>query len=194
MQPRNDSSERNLPMSRLSTIELFKEDMKFCSGHFTVFSSTVRENLHGHNYNVYASFTTSIQDEGLSFDYRFYKAKLYSLCSDLDETVLLPGDCKYLKISEQGDYYHVHFDKEVIIFLKRDVTILPITNVTVEELSNWMLKQLTKDANELLIHRLSRIEVKVFSRPGQSGSSIWQKDSSFLSHQKPEERLENCNV
>jgi 6-pyruvoyltetrahydropterin/6-carboxytetrahydropterin synthase len=169
-------------MSRLSTIELYKEDMKFCAGHFTVFSSTVRENLHGHNYNVFGSFTTSIQDEGLSFDYRFYKAKLYALCSDLDETVLLPGRCKYLTITEQGDYYHVKFDQEVIIFLKRDVTILPITNITVEELSNWILSQLVSDPNELNINRLSRIEIKVFSRPGQSGSSIWEKNQTFASN------------
>lgn len=162
-------------MSRLSTIELFKEDMKFCAGHFTVFSSTVRENLHGHNYNLFGAFTTIIEDEGLSFDYRFYKAKLYALCDHLDETVLLPGLCKYLTISEEGDYYHVRFSSETIIFLKRDVTILPITNVTVEELSNWFLQQLIKDPKELDINKLVRIEVKVYSRPGQSGSATWSR-------------------
>ena len=150
--------------------------MKFCAGHFTIFSSTVRENLHGHNYTVYASFTTVIDDEGLSFDYRFYKAKLYSLCDELDETVLLPGNCKYLSIKEQADYYHVHFNSEVIMFLKRDATILPITNVTVEELSNWFIQQLTRDPSELKVNQLKHIEVKVFSRPGQSGSSFWENE------------------
>jgi len=169
-------------MSRLSTIELHKEDMKFCAGHFTVFSSTVRENLHGHNYNVFGSFTTTIDDEGLSFDYRFYKAKIYDLCDELDETVLLPGLCKYLTFSEVGDYYHVKFDQEVIIFLKRDVTILPITNVTVEELSQWFLNRLTSDTNELHANRLSRIQVKVYSRPGQSGSSTWEPEQAQLQH------------
>jgi 6-pyruvoyltetrahydropterin/6-carboxytetrahydropterin synthase len=173
-------------MPRQSTIELQKEDMKFCAGHFTVFSSTVRENLHGHNYTVQGSFTTTIEDEGLSFDYRFYKAKLYSLCDSLDETVLLPGNCKYLNITDQGDYYHVHFDKEVIIFLKRDVTILPLTNITVEELSYWFMRELTKDSNELSINKLSRIEIKVFSRPGQSASSFWEANQSILTARKHE--------
>ncbi len=162
-------------MSRLSTIELFKKDMKFCAGHFTVFSSTVRENLHGHNYNLYGAFTTVIEDEGLSFDYRFYKAKLYALCEQIDETVLLPGECKYLSIKEEGDYYHVKFNTETIIFLKRDATILPITNVTVEELSNWFMRQLTQDRHELDVNKLVRIEVKVFSCPGQSGSATWER-------------------
>lgn len=161
-------------MPRLSTIELFKEEMKFSAGHFTVFSSTVRENLHGHNYNVYAAFTTEIEDEGLSFDYRFYKEKCYKLCQSLDEIVLLPGRCKYITITEQGDYYHVAFHNEVIIFLKRDVRILPIHNLTVEELSHWFLQQILADKEELLTNKIRNINIKVFSGPGQSGSASWE--------------------
>lgn len=163
-------------MSRVSTIELFKEDMKFSAGHFTVFSATVRENLHGHNYNVYASFETEIGDEGLAFDYRDYKDVIGKLCANLDETVILASKCKYLKISEEGAYYHVQFNDETMIFLHRDVTILPITNVTVEELSNYLLQQLIADTSSLRKNKISAIVVKVFSGPGQCGSSSWKKD------------------
>lgn len=177
-------------MSRFSTIELFKEDMKFSAGHFTIFSNTVRENLHGHNYNLYASFTTQINDEGLSFDYRFYKEKLYQLCQNLDETVILPGKSKYLTFGEQGNYYHVTFNHEVMIFLKRDVTILPIFNVTVEELSNWFLQQVLADKKELTDNKIKDVKVKVFSGPGQSGSAVWEKSNVFVS----EEVIEVVNV
>lgn len=163
-------------MGRVSTIELFKEDMKFSAGHFTVFSATVREDLHGHNYNVYASFETEIGDEGLAFDYRDYKDVIGKLCANLDETVILAGNCKYLKISEEGGYYHVQFNDETMIFLRRDVTILPITNVTVEELSNYLLQQLIADTSSLRKNKISAIVVKVFSGPGQCGSSSWKKD------------------
>ena len=162
-------------MTRLSTIELQKEDMKFSSGHFTVFSSTTRENLHGHNYNLYASFTTEIEDEGLSFDYRFYKKKIYDLCRQLNQTTLLPGLCKYLSITEKGNYYHVQFSDEVIIFLKRDATIIPVTNITVEELSYWFIQQLSVNMEETEKNKVIKIMVKVFSRPGQSGSCLWEK-------------------
>lgn len=162
-------------MSRFSTIELFKEDMKFSAGHFTIFSKTIRENLHGHNYNLYAAFTTEINDEGLSFDYRFYKEKLYQLCQNLDETVILPGNSKYLSFDERRDYYHVNFNQEIMIFLKRDVTILPIFNVTVEELSNWFLQQILADKKELTVNKIMDVKVKVFSGPGQSGSAVWEK-------------------
>lgn len=166
-------------MPRLSTIELFKEDMKFSAGHFTIFSATIRENLHGHNYNLYASFTTEINDEGLSFDYRFYKEKLYQLCQTLDETFLLAGHSKHLVITEKDDYYHVNFNSEVMIFLKRDVKILPIYNVTVEELSNWFMQQILSDTEELEQNKIANIKIKVFSGPGQSGSATWEKITSI---------------
>jgi len=165
-------------MSRESTIELFKEDMKFSAGHFAIFSSEVRENLHGHNYNVCVSYSTLIGDEGLSFDYRFYKDKLCNLCDTLNETVLIPGKSKYLRIEEANDYYHVFFNKEKIIFLKRDLKILPVTNITVEELSNYLLTQLLLDKNELDKNRIQRIKIKVFSGPGQSGSAVWRRDDA----------------
>lgn len=162
-------------MARLSTIELCKEEMKFSAGHFTVFSSEIRENLHGHNYNVYLSITTFIEDEGFSFDYRFYKEKLYNLCQTLDETVLIAGLCKHLSIAEEPDYFHVHFNNEKMVFLKRDVKILPVTNITVEELSYWLLKQLLADEEELEKNKISKLKIKVFSGPGQSASADWQK-------------------
>ena len=179
-------------MQRLSTIELFKEDMKFSAGHFTIFSKTIRENLHGHNYNVYAAFTTQIADEGLSFDYRFYKEKLFQLCQRLDETVILPGLCKYLTFTENENYYHVNFNEETIIFLKRDVTILPINNVTVEELSNWFMQQILLDRQEIKMNKIIDIKVKVFSGPGQSGSAAW--DEATVNAKLSDTKLEVVNV
>lgn len=162
-------------MPRLSTIELAKEDMKFSSGHFAIFSSTVRENLHGHNYTVCASFTTTIEDEGMSFDYRFYKHKVRKICDSLNEITLIPGKCKYLKIEEDGLYTNIIFNEEKIIFLNRDIKILPVFNITVEELSNWILTNILLDAEELASNRIEEINVKVYSGPGQSGSASWRK-------------------
>jgi 6-pyruvoyltetrahydropterin/6-carboxytetrahydropterin synthase len=162
-------------MPRLSTIELFKEDMKFASGHFAIFSSDDRENLHGHNYQVCASFTTIIEDEGMSFDYRYYKSKMRQLCGSLNQVVLMPDKCKYLKIEDAGDYYHIYFNNEKLYFLKRDIKILPVTNITVEELSNYLLEQILADTNELDKNKIQKIKIKVFSGPGQSGSAEWER-------------------
>lgn len=162
-------------MSRLSTIELFKEDMKFSAGHFAIFSAEHRENIHGHNYNVFASFTTIIDDEGLSFDYRFYKNKVRKICDSLNEITLIPGKSKYIEIKEDKDYTNIIFNNEKMIFLNRDINILPLYNITVEELSYWILQQTLVDKEELTKNKIQEIVIKVFSGPGQSGSAKWSK-------------------
>ncbi len=162
-------------MSRLSTIELFRESLKFSAGHFTVFSSTHRENLHGHDYGVHAAFTTLIEDEGLSFDYRFYEEKVYALCRQLDKAVLIAERCKYLTVNDEGDHYCVHFNGEKIMLLKRDAKILPLYNITVEELSSWFLQELLLETEQLEKHRIQKIEIKVKSGLGRSGSATWLK-------------------
>lgn len=162
-------------MQRLSTIELFKESMKFSAGHFAIFSSTVRENLHGHNYNVCAAFTTLIGEEGFSFDYRFYKNKVRKICDSLNEITLIPGKSKYLKIETEDKYTNIHFSDEKLIFLNRDIKILSVYNITVEELSNWILEEILRDRDELEQNKIQAIKIKVFSGPGQSGSAEWRK-------------------
>jgi len=162
-------------MKKLSTIELHKENMKFSAGHFTIFSATEREHLHGHNYNVYVALTTIVEENGLSFDYRIYKEKLYKLCREFNQTMLMPANSKYLDIVEEGDYVYVHFNDEKIPFLKRDVTLIPVTNITVEELSALFIQRLTTDKAELESHAIQAITVKIYSAPGQSGSAAWSK-------------------
>ncbi len=159
-------------IQKCSTIELFKEDMKFSSGHFTVFSSVERENLHGHNFRLYASFTVESDANGITVDYRSYKDKIRALCKKLDEIVIIPGCSEHLLIEETDKNFHIIFNSETMTFLKRDIIVLPIKNVTVEELSNWFINQLTESN---LSENVIAIKVKVFSSPGQSGSASWKK-------------------
>ncbi|MDB3933713.1 6-carboxytetrahydropterin synthase, partial [Luminiphilus sp.] len=39
-------------MTRLTTLHIEKEAHKFSAAHYTIFSATERERLHGHNYFV----------------------------------------------------------------------------------------------------------------------------------------------
>lgn len=162
-------------MPRTTTIELCKDYLKFSAGHFTVFSSTERERLHGHNYTVSVLLTVSVEDEGLKFDYRSYKKKIYDFCEQLDEVFLLPGLCSHLKIVEKNEYIEVHFNNEIIPFLKKDILILPLKNITLEELSCWFIQKLISDTKNLIKDGIESIVVKVYSSPGQSASSAWLK-------------------
>lgn len=162
-------------MSRyLTTVELQKETMKFSAGHTTIFSATEREPLHGHMYSVYLGLTTWVEENGMTFDYRYYKEKIHKLCRHLNQTFLMPQYSPFLQYDEDQEYYYFTFNGKKIPFLKEDVTLLPLTNITVEELSRWFVHELIQDQMELKRHRLTKIVVKVFSAPGQSASHQWQ--------------------
>ena len=159
----------------LTTVELQKESMKFAAGHTTIFSATEREPLHGHLYGVYLALTTWVEDNGLTFDYRYYKQRIHILCKQLNQTFLMPQFSPYLQYDEDQDYYYFTFNHRKMPFLKEDVTILPVTNITVEELSRWFIAELIKDEAELTRHRIETLVVKISSAPGQSASHTWHR-------------------
>ena len=159
----------------LTTVELQKESMKFSAGHTTIFSATEREPLHGHWYGVYLALTTWVEENGMTFDYRYYKHRVHALCEQLNQTFLMPLYSPFLTYAEDDDYYYFTFNHKKIPFLKEDITLLPLTNITVEELSRWFVEELIKDEEELVRHRIEHITVKVFSAPGQSANHTWTK-------------------
>ncbi len=158
---------------RYSRIEIRKQALKFSVAHFTIFSATERENLHGHNFQVECELTAPVGADGLMFDYGIIKKAVRDTCEELEERVILPGSSPYLKIEQDGEYTVAVFNHERLPFLGRDVMILPIANTTVEELSNYLL-------GILLMHPgfegrgIVEIVVKVSSSPGQSASSRWE--------------------
>lgn len=160
-------------MSRLSRIELSKEDMKFSAGHFTIFSATERERLHGHNFAVSAEILAEVGPEGMCFDYGVYKRELRRLCSAWDERFILQGLSPHLKIVEEGESVWAEFNGSKIPFLASDVLILPIRNSTLEEFSRLLLEALVDDQDALASRGVRELVVRVSSGPGQSASSQW---------------------
>lgn len=162
-------------MSRFASLEIHKEEFSFSAGHFTIFSATEREQMHGHNYYVSVAFNIEIQHNGLSFDYRDYKKRIKALCDQLDRQFLLPQHSPYLRLEEDGDYWLGYFNQKKLVFLKSDVVILPLTNITIEELSHWFLQQLLVTATTIHEDNIHKIELKVYNGPGQSGGACWEK-------------------
>lgn len=156
-----------------ASLEIHKEEFSFSAGHFTIFSATEREHLHGHNYYVSISFKKKILSNGLSFDYRHYKKKILALCDQLDRHLLLPSESEYLKLEEGDEYWFAYFNNKKLSFLKEDVVILPLTNITIEELSQWFLQKILEDKQDIERHSIFGITIKVYNGPGQSGGASW---------------------
>jgi 6-pyruvoyltetrahydropterin/6-carboxytetrahydropterin synthase len=163
---------------RFASLEIHKEEFAFSAGHFTIFSATEREQLHGHNYYVSMALHFGLHPEGLSFDYRYYKKKMRAICEQLDRRFLLPSESPFLQIEERDDYLYAEFNQKKIPFLKDDVVLVPVTNVTIEELSHWFLQHVVADQTDLDRHAIISVEIKVYNGPGQSAGAVWSQSQS----------------
>ena len=158
-------------MTRLTTLFIDKEAHKFSAAHFTIFSATERERLHGHNYSVSARIVAPMGPNGFSADYNVYKNRLKQLCDSLDEYMLLAANSPYQSIHTEGDNVAVTFNGRTLWFPVDETQMLPITNVTVEELAHYLLAQLLADGGD---EGLVEVEMGVSSGPGQTGIAVWQ--------------------
>lgn len=152
----------------LTVIELNKEYFTFSAGHFSIFSATKREKMHGHNFAVQIEILTEVNDDGIAFDYQIYKRKIEKLCAQLNGYFLLPEYSPHLFLTEQDEYYLAHFNHEKLYFLKTDVLLLPLRNITIEELSRWFLEKLINEKDEIIQYKIHAIKVRVFSTATQT--------------------------
>jgi 6-pyruvoyltetrahydropterin/6-carboxytetrahydropterin synthase len=158
-------------MGRLTELFIDKESHKFSAAHFTIFSATERERLHGHNYSVSARILAPMGDNGFSADYNVYKNRIKTLCDELDEYLILAEHSPYQSVSVEGDNYRVTFNGEIMHFLRSDTRLLPIVNATVEELSHYLLQRMLElSAGD----RLAELKLCVASGPGQKGCAEWR--------------------
>ncbi|MCP5178342.1 MAG: 6-carboxytetrahydropterin synthase [Pseudomonadales bacterium] len=156
-----------------TSIDIAKDYLHFGAAHFTLFSATERENLHGHNFFVAASMTCEVGDDGLAFDYNIIKQALAVLCDSLDEKLLLPEHSPHLAIKRSEQVIEVRFADEHMTYLPRDVLLLPVRNVTVEELAGWFLTQLRADPRITELP-LTTLDIRVSSGPGQWAGAHWR--------------------
>lgn len=156
---------------RQVTIRLNKEYMNFSAAHFTIFSASQRERVHGHNFRVDAEITTDVGEDGLCIDYRILKKILLEICNELDEYFLIPEHSPHLKITSDDSYYRITFNNEEIVQLISDTKLLPLTNITVEELSFYILGQLSARLSTTPCD-VSHLKIGVSSGDGQWGYSL----------------------
>ena len=166
-------------MSRTTVLHIRNQYLNFSAAHFTIFSATERERLHGHNFAVSAEVTAAVGDEGLCFDYNVLKRKLRELCDALDEYVLLPAHSPHLEVSEDGDQVRAVFNGEALTFPAGDTIVLPLANITSEELSWYLLEQLL-EGDAAVRYAISAVTVTVASGAGQSASTRWDDTRGIL--------------
>jgi len=162
-------------MNKLTTIEIAKQYFHFSVAHFTVFSATNRERLHGHNFRLAISITGEVDDNGLCFDYAIYKELIQTICKKYDEYTLIAEQSPHLKIQEEGDFYIVTHNNIPVPLLKTDTILLPIRNVTIEEMSHYLLEEVLDDHSLVDQLKIHQFEMRVSSGPDQWGIARWER-------------------
>lgn len=160
-------------MSKLVTLEFYRGSLIFSAGHFTIFSATERERIHGHNYYLEAAIDAKINEPGITFDYEIFREHLTNLCQKLHLFFLLPEKSPHLQILHEKEQYHVIFNHQSLYFPKSDTLLLPLANITLEELSNWFIKELTENKIFLQQHHIHAIRIKCFNGTEHSAEAHW---------------------
>ena len=160
-------------MSRSAIIEIHKEALKFSAGHLMLLSADARETLHGHDYQVSVALHTDPGCHGFAIDLREYHDTLLTLCQQLDFRFLVPGTSPFLLLHETETHWDIRFQQNTFSLLKSDAVILPLPNITLEELSGWFLDQLIADRDNLAEQGILGIQVKVFNGRHESGATCW---------------------
>ena len=158
-------------MTKQSTLYFNQGKLKFSIAHFTIFSETERESLHGHNYSLEVAVTTEIGEPGITFDYRLFEEKLIMLCRQLNWFCLIPKNSPYLIIDEDNPHYKITFNQQSMWLLKSDVVLLPLENITIESLSEWFVEQIKNDHLFVAQYKVKKLIVKVFNGPNHAAES-----------------------
>ncbi len=150
-------------------IKLSKEDFKFSVAHFAIFGPSCAERFHGHNY--YVSFEFELKaissDLGFSIEFNELKPLLKEVCKTLDEFILIPKSSQHLKIKENKTQVEVYFHKKLYSLPKEDVLLLALKNISCEELSFYLWKELRTILPPPYKKRIIRMGVEVQETRGQ---------------------------
>jgi len=156
----------------LVSIQIAKDYLGFSAGHFTIFSATERERLHGHNFRLKLELQAEVDENGLTFDYVPLKQQLKKWCDELDERVLLPMYSPHLSVRAADASISVCVEGQTMVLPLADVLLLPVRNTTVEDLSHYFLKRLLK-LKTGWVQKVRRLKLGISSGRGQWGVACW---------------------
>ncbi len=155
-----------------TTLNLHKQNFKFSAAHFLIFDKQSAERLHGHNYQVKVNITVpqdeSLSKEGYFVDFNVFKKTIKAKLDEWDEMVLLPGKHEDMKFTENGPSLEVRFRERFYVFPKNEVLRLPVTNTSVEQLSQLLA---TSFLHEFKVHGVQKVQVSVEETRGQGAST-----------------------
>ena len=151
-------------------VSVSKDYLVFASAHFITFAGHRCEGLHGHNYRARVTIEGALDEESwFVFDFVILKQIMRRLCDEIDHKVLLPLENPKIQVVEDGDVVNVAYEgKPRYVFPRKDCSLLPIPNTTVEMLAELLVTRLRAELEKLGARGLTSVEMEVEENFGQS--------------------------
>jgi 6-pyruvoyltetrahydropterin/6-carboxytetrahydropterin synthase len=152
------------------SVSVTKDYLVFASAHFITFAGHRCEGLHGHNYRARVTLDGALDEESwFVFDFVILKQIMRRLCDEIDHKVLLPLENPKIQVVEDGEAVNVAYEgKPRYVFPRKDCSLLPIANTTVEMLAELLVTRLRAELEKIGARGLTAIEMEVEENFGQS--------------------------
>ncbi len=158
-------------------VHIRKEALKFSSAHMTVFPDGTKEALHGHNYSTEAEVELGAVSLSEMLSFATIKSALREVCENWDEKVLLADLCPFFKKlnAPNGSLSFALCGKNYLLPID-EVELLPIENITCENLAALMLRLLLAKLRHTDGFRPAlSLAITVNESPGQGARAEWRK-------------------
>jgi 6-pyruvoyltetrahydropterin/6-carboxytetrahydropterin synthase len=152
------------------SVSVTKDYLVFASAHFITFAGHRCEGLHGHNYRARVTLDGTLDEESwFVFDFVVLKKIMRGLCDEIDHKVLLPLDNPKIQVVEEGDVVKVAYEGTPrYVFPRKDCSLLPIPNTTVEMLAELLTTRLRAELEKMGARGLTAVEMEIEENFGQS--------------------------
>jgi 6-pyruvoyltetrahydropterin/6-carboxytetrahydropterin synthase len=155
-------------------VQVEKDYIGFCSGHFITYDGHECETLHGHNYRARITLEGPLDENFYVVDFVRIKRMMKQICDELDHRVLLPLHNPQIELEQNEESVSVRYKHRHFLFPREDVVLLPIPNTTAEMLATHICGRALEELQNLGVRQLSWIEIEVEESAGQA--AVYRRD------------------
>lgn len=154
-------------------IQVAKDRLVFCCGHFISYEGDKCERLHGHNYRAAVEIGGGLDPNHYLFDFVAFTRLAKAITDELDHHMLLATRNAVIRIEEAADLVRVTCRNRHWVFPREDCILLPIENTTAELLARYIGNRLLASLKSEHGFTPGSMSVEVEENVGQSATCLW---------------------
>ncbi|MGH4025387.1 MAG: 6-pyruvoyl trahydropterin synthase family protein [Pseudonocardiaceae bacterium] len=151
----------------LTTLEMARAEFGFYAAHLALYHGEV-EPLHGHTFHVALRVSGEPDASGMLVEFNAIRTAVRDAVAPLRRRTLVPGRAPELQITPKQDGLSITAGAKRYLLPADDVTVLPLTNTTLEAIAGHLLGQVVP---QLRNTGMVAAELEVTEPPGTSATA-----------------------